>query len=497
MFDSDVIILGAGPTGLATAKLLADKAVSVTIVDPFRVAALFPRATHIDDETMRTFQTLGAAHLEPGFHKPTGRYEFFNAYGQLLQAMPWRSGRTNQGWNGDYQFFQPDFENFLRGRLHATPTAQLLFGWRALAVDQTEDAASVTIVNERTGQERTLTARYLVGADGARSLVRDAVSPEVADFEATHRSLILDIAPTNPLAVPNVTTFTATNWNAVTVVPTAGGTIRFEFLLRAGESTADFEEPELWYRLLEPYIAPGDYRILRADVYQWRSVLPERWRNGRLLLAGDAAHQMTPHLGQGMCSGLRDASNLAWKLAAVLRGAPETLLDTYQSERAPHVTVYIQAAAGAANAVEYLSANPGDLGDAPELRETPFPQPTLGTGVHGQTDGVAGALSIQPRLLNGQLMDDMVGYDFAVLGDASVIKAVDAATVEAWDRLGATVITEIGLPVREWLHEHHVHAVIVRPDRYVFGGAVDADGLERLTAQLDAAVGSRTALTSV
>jgi 3-(3-hydroxy-phenyl)propionate hydroxylase len=495
MLDNEVIILGAGTTGLATAKLLADEGVSVTVVDPFRIAALFPRATHIDDETMRIFQTLGAAHLEPSFLKHTGRYEFFDAYGQLLQAMPWRSEPTDQGWYGDYQFFQPDFENLLRGQLHDAPTATLRFGWRATAVDQSEDGATVTIRNERSGEEQTLSARYVVGADGARSLVRELVSTEVTDFEASHRSLILDVTVTNPLALPNVTSLTATSWNAVTIVPGPGGNIRFEFLLRQEDETADFEEPELWYRFLEPYLAPGDYRILRADVYQWRSLLPHQWRKGRLLLAGDAAHQMTPHLGQGMCSGLRDATNLAWKLAAVLRGAPEDLLDTYQSERAPHVTVYIQAAAGAANAVEFLSMHPGDLGEAPELRETPFPVPLLGTGIHGKTDAVSGALSIQPRLNNGHLMDDEIGYGFAVVGDGSILNAVDPETVASWGRLGVKVVSEIGLPMRHWLNERHVHAVIVRPDRYVFGGAVDVAELDRLTARLQATVGADVAVS--
>ena len=490
MFDNEVIILGAGTTGLATAKLLADEGVSVTIVDPFRIAALFPRASHIDDETMRIFQTLGAAHLEPSFLKHTGRYEFFDAHGQLLQAMPWRSEPTDQGWYGDYQFFQPDFENLLRGRLQDAPTASLRFGWRATALEQTDDGATVTIRNERSRAEQTLSARYVVGADGARSLVRASVSPEVTDFEASHRALIIDVTVTNPLALPNITSLTATSWNAVTIVPGPGGNIRFEFLLRPEDETADFEEPELWYRVLKPYLSPGDYRMLRADVYHWRSVLPHQWRQRRLLLAGDAAHQMTPHLGQGMCSGLRDATNLAWKLAAVLRGAPEELLDTYQSERAPHVAVYIQAAAGAANAIEFLSTHPGELGEAPELRETPFPVPLLGSGVHGETDSVAGALSIQPRLYNGHLLDDEIGYRFAVIGDSTILNMVSSETVAAWERLGVKVVSEIGLQMRRWLNERHVHAVIVRPDRYVFGGAADVAELDRLTARLHVAVGA-------
>jgi 3-(3-hydroxy-phenyl)propionate hydroxylase len=485
---SDVIVLGAGPSGLATAKLLADKGVRVALVDPFRVPAQYPRATHIDDETMRIMQTLGAAQLERDFLRHgSGGYKIFDAHSQLVMYMPWRPEPTDQGWHGDYQFFQPDFENLLRGRLHTSPNADLWLGWRAQSITQTATEVTVAVRNSGTGEERILTSRYLVGCDGARSTVRALISPEAEDFHGTHRSLILDIAPlVTSAAVPEHDAFTkAIPPNPVTCLPTSHGMVRFEFLLNQRDATEDFEQPARWYELLKPYYAPGDYRISRADVYRWESLLATRWRDRNIFIAGDAAHQMTPHLGQGMGSGLRDAMNLAWKLAACLQGdTAEPLLDTYQSEREPHVRVYIEAAAGAANGIEWMSENPGELGDPPPLAEAGMPVPALGPGLHGTTDGPVGALSIQPRLLSGIRLDDMVGYNFAVIGDPTLLAAVGPATEASWRQLGATVIGELPLPLRTWLNERRSHALIMRPDRYVFGVAANAGELEKLTARL-------------
>lgn len=490
--NTQVIVLGAGPTGLTAATLLANSGVEVAIVDPFRLPAHHPRATHIDDETMRSFQSLGASHLEPTWHRQAdGNYQFFNAYGQLIQSFPWRTTPTDQGWYGDYQFFQPDFESHLRGQLHQSNSATTWFGWRAQSIGQSADGVEVAVRNERTGQARVLTAEYLIGADGARSLVRESVTAEVEDLHATHRSLILDIVPIAGEPNPSVFTYTRAELpNPITVVPGARGMIRFEFLLMDGDATEDFEQPSKWYDLLQPYYAAGSYRIMRADVYRWQSLLPNAWRRGRFFIAGDAAHQMTPHLGQGMCSGIRDAMNLSWKVVARLRGAPDQLLDTYESERKHHVRVYMEAAAGAANAVEHLAASPGPLDDVPSLMEIPFPIPELGHGLHGETNGPAGALSIQPRLRNGTLLDDMVGYNFAVVGDPSVIGDVDSSTTAIWARMGAVVITDLDATTRQWLNGFGVHAVVIRPDRYVFDGAKDAAQLDTLSARLEAAVGA-------
>ncbi|CAA0124851.1 3-(3-hydroxy-phenyl)propionate/3-hydroxycinnamic acid hydroxylase [Mycolicibacterium vanbaalenii] len=489
---AEVIIVGAGPTGLASAKLLSDLGIRVALIDPFRIATHHPRATHIDDETVRIMQTLGAAQLEPTFFRSSsGGYRLFDRHSQLIWYLPWRPEPTDQGWHGDYQFFQPDFENLLRGRLHAAPNTELWLGWRAQEVTQSATQVTVMVRNNRSGEEKTLTARYLIGCDGARSEVRKLVSPDVEDLHGTHRSLIVDIAPlVDSPAVPEHDAYTkAAPPNPITCLPTAHGMYRFEWLLRPSDETGDFEEPGRWYELLKPFYAPGDYRIARADVYRWESLMPTRWRDDNVFIAGDAAHQMPPFLGQGMCSGLRDAMNLAWKLAACLRdGACDSLLDTYQSERAPHVRVFVEGAVAVANGVEAMAEAPAELGGPPTTTRVDATKPQLGGGLHGATRGPVGALSMQPSLQSGVRLDDAVGYSFAVLGDPTLLASVGPATRAAWRSLRAVVIAELPLPLRAWLNEHEAHALIIRPDRYIFGLAASSSELDQLTADLFAAI---------
>jgi len=481
--DAQVIILGAGPVGLAAATLLASEGVQVAVIDRVRIPAHHPRASHVDDETVRIMQALGLAHLEPDFvHYDSGScYRIYDAHDRVVMEMPWGQ-LTEQGWWGDNQFFQPDVENTLRGRLQTGPTVTTWFGWEVELAEQDERGVTVAIRNVRTGDRRQLTADYLIAADGVRSRGRALIGGEIENFNASHRSLILDVFELVPSDKVHETFTRATAPNAVTCVPSARGIVRFEFMLTDADDVSDFEKPERWYELLTPFYKPGDYRVERADVYSWDAVVPEEWRKGRVMIAGDAAHEMPPHMGQGMCSGLRDAINLAWKLALAVKGeAPETLLDTYATERRPHARAYTQAAGAAANAVAYLTAFPGDPNEPLPAAHVDLPEPRLGPGLHDGEPAPAGALSIQPVLADGRRLDDVVGYKFAVIGDADVIAAVTDATKAAWQRLGAVVLTEYPAQLHAWLDARGAKAEVVRPDRYLLGLAKDSADLDRLT----------------
>lgn len=481
--DAQVIILGAGPVGLAAATLLASEGVEVAVIDRVRIPAHHPRASHIDDETMRIMQALGLTHLERDFvHYDSGSsYRIYDAHDRVVMEIPW-GPLTEQGWWGDYQFFQPDLENTLRGRLQTSPTVTTWFGWESELVEQDESGITVPIRNVRTGDRRQLTASYLVAADGVRSRGRALIGGEIENFNASHRSLILDVFELVPSSKVHETFTRATAPNAVTCVPSARGIVRFEFMLTDGDDVADFEKPERWYELLTPFYKPGDYRIERADVYSWDAVVAHEWRKDLVLVAGDAAHEMPPHMGQGMCSGLRDAINLAWKLALVVNGdAPGTLLDTYATERRPHARAYTEAAGAAANAVAYLTAFPGDPNDPLPAAHVDLPEPRLGPGLHDGEPAPAGGLSIQPVLADGRRLDDAVGYKFAIIGDADVIATVSDATKAAWQRLGAVVLTEYPAELQAWLEARDAKAEVVRPDRYLLGVAKDSADLDRLT----------------
>ncbi len=471
----DIAVVGCGPVGLTLARLLSAKGLRVAAIDPNRIVCHHPRATHLDDESMRSLQTLGAADLEERFLRQTG-WTLQLPDGTPFLEFAHSREESGQGWRTDYQFHQPDFESRLRGLLANDPNVDLWFGWSVTEITQDADAVRLTVTGR--DQVKTLTAAYAVGSDGANSFVRRLMDAEVEDLEGTQRSLIVDIHPfQHPPALPEESGFIlCQGQRPITYVPIFPPMLRFEFMLLDGDDAAALERPQAVYDALSRWIEPGSYRIMRADTYEWHARLVHGWRSGRLLLAGDAAHEMPPMLGQGMCSGLRDAANLAWKLAAVVQGgSPDSLLDTYESERAPHVRPYIAESTRQANLIGSFGI--GDI--HPELTEpqTLEPlRPPLGPGLSTSVS----RLSPQPRAADGTRLDEVTGYNFVVVGKQAVL----AEIAELWRHLDVAVVADGGLAVEKWLAANSATAAIIRPDRYVFAFAADTAELETATKEL-------------
>ncbi|MTD53002.1 bifunctional 3-(3-hydroxy-phenyl)propionate/3-hydroxycinnamic acid hydroxylase [Amycolatopsis pithecellobii] len=487
-FDNevDVAVIGCGTTGLTLARLLEFEGLRVAVIDRGRLPMSRPRATHVDDETMRAFQTLGAQHLEKTF-SPVGVYRHYDSQWRTVMEMDMNRGLTEQGWLSDYMFHQPDFEAVLRGYVYNYAEGSTYFGWEATTIRDTGDAVLVDVREISTGQERRITASFVVGCDGANSRVREFMGCTEVDHKATHRSLIIDILPfVSHDKLPGRDSFIqGAIRNPLTFVPIAEPRLRFELMLRPDDDAAVFERTEKAYEVVSPWFSPDQYRLLRCDVYEWRSVTASPWRSGRLLLAGDAAHTMPPHLGQGMCSGIRDATNLAWKLGRVIRGeSPAGLLDSYETERCPHVQTFTAIAAELANRIEALEA-PDD--DPPVVKAEAL-RPRLGPGVLDGVNELAGTLSAQPRTTSGRLLDDVVGYRFAVVGDPVTVSRMSSDTKAMLDSLGVRVVDDFSGGIREWVTGLGVAAVVIRPDRYLFGTANSAAELDDVVARLGSTV---------
>jgi 3-(3-hydroxy-phenyl)propionate hydroxylase len=268
-------------------------------------------------------------------------------------------------------------------------------------------------------------------------------------------------------------------------VPIAAPRVRFELMLRPEDTDAEFERTEKAYEVLSPWLRPDEYRLLRCDVYEWHSITADPWRAGRLFIAGDAAHTMPPHLGLGMCSGIRDAHNLAWKLARVVRGeSGEELLDTYESERRPHVATYTTLSAQLANTIETLEATE----EEPPVFQAEALRPRLGPGVWDEAADAGGRLSEQPRLSDGRLLDDVVGYRFAVVGDPATVAGLSERSRSLLTALDARIVDDFTGDLRSWVVGQGATAVLVRPDRYLAGAAGGAAELDALVEQVAAAV---------
>ncbi len=482
--DVDVVVIGCGTTGLTLGRLLELEGLRVAVIDRGRMPMARPRATHVDDETMRAFQTLGVQHLEKDF-SPMGSYRHYDEKWRIIRQMDMNRGLTEQGWQSDYMFHQPDFEAVLRGHAYNYAEASTYFGWEVTTLEDTGDNVLVNVREIATAQDRRIRASFVVGCDGANSGVREFMGCTQIDHHATHRSLIIDFLPfvTKDNLPPGRDAFTqGAVRNPLTFTPIAGPRLRVELMLRPDDDSAAFARTEKAYEVLSPWFSPDEYRMLRCDVYEWRSLTASPWRAGRILLAGDSAHTMPPLLGQGMCSGIRDATNLAWKLARVVRGeSPIDLLDTYETERRPHVDMYTMGSAELANKIEALVA----AEEEPPMLRAEALRPRLGPGVRDDRSELAGTLSAQPRTASGRLLDDVVGYRFAVVGDLAVLSGTTDRTKALLESFGAHVLEEFSGEVRDWVTGLGAAAVIIRPDRYLFGAAGTSAELNALVAALE------------
>lgn len=477
--NTDVAIIGLGPVGATLANLLGIAGVNTVVFEREAETYHLPRAVHFDDEVMRIFQALGLSDeisrdviLSPGMR-------FVDASGKLILDWSRPSVVSEFGWHPSYRFHQPDLERVLRDGLTRWSSVQTKSRSEVFALDTDASGVTVRFEDLTNGRLMRCRARYVVGCDGARSLVRRLIGSGMHDLGFHERWLVIDALLKRPR--PDLGDYSLQHCDPlrpVTYVRGTGNRRRWEITLRPDEDSRSMVEPSRIWELLQKWVTPEDAELERSAVYTFHSVVAERWRAGRLLLAGDSAHQTPPFLGQGMCAGIRDASNLGWKLARILQGsADDTLLDTYESERAPHVREYIELAVrigGIINTTAIDAGLPGGpRGDGPVLMKTV--KPPLGPGLSVGRADLTGRLAPQPFSVDGLRMDDVTGYRFVVIATSEILKKIsDVARAEA-KRNGVSIVDDAAFPsVGEWLASKGLDAVLVRPDRYVMGGAKGA-----------------------
>jgi 3-(3-hydroxy-phenyl)propionate hydroxylase len=494
--EFDVCIIGYGPVGASLANLLGRSGLKVVVLEREQSAYHLPRAVALDGEGMRLFQTMGlAAELLPKLD--VGRnIRHISADGKLLLLIT-RAGVGPEGWNNAYRFYQPELETVLRDGVSRLPSVDVKVRSDAFALEERDDDVRVRYEDLASGALRDVDARYVIGCDGARSTVRRFMGAALQDLRSHERWIVLDMILDHPPAgVPEATDETGRVIDAIqycdparptTFVPMPGKRHRWEFMLMPYDDPAAIVQPERIYDLLRPWnIEPAASIIERAVVYTFHSALSTKWRRGRLLLAGDAAHQMPPFLGQGMCSGLRDASNLAWKLRDVISDdATDELLDTYETERMEHVRAYIELAVKLGSVIQTTDQEKArqrdrDLVANPTMLRPLAPR--LGRGLDRGAPPPVGTRSRQPKLADGTMLDDRVGYRFAVLANSDFIEALPGA-VRAKLKTSDVALVAADGDAPDYLAELGASAVVIRPDRYVLGVASNAAELEAVLAR--------------
>jgi 3-(3-hydroxy-phenyl)propionate hydroxylase len=542
----DVAIVGYGPVGATLANLCGVLGLRAVVLERSTEPYGLPRACHLDAEIMRVFQGAGLGDAVAAVCEPSRGMEYVDAEHRRLFTYEDFERAPVLGWHEDYVFVQPQLEAVLRAGVARFPGVEVRLGVEVTGVTDDGRGRDGSLLATSAGP---LPARWVVACDGAASSVRRALGVEQRSLGFDEDWLVVDVMLRREVALPGIIQQICDPARLATFVPSAGAHRRWELAVLPGEDPIDLRAPGRVWKLLSPWCSPADGDLVRAAVYRFHAVVATRWRVGSVFLAGDAAHQMPPFMGQGMCSGIRDVANLAWKLALVARGeAGESLLDTYEAERVPHVERTVELSVEAGRLLHEL-ADATVQGRPPRLPapdtddderwsrlpplaggvldgEPPFPFP-VGHQARQPRVGRPGA---PPGRQGTVLLDDLCGPRFALVtagpvGPVEVGAAVPAdsgaavpadsgAAVPADSGAavpadsGAAVPADPAVPGGEvpgyvrvvdasalddvdgWVARllGGRFAVLARPDRYVFGVAATPTDVPALLTRLRAAL---------
>lgn len=477
MNEYDVVVVGLGPTGLTLAHLLGRRGVSVLVLEREPQFYGNARAVYTDDEALRVFQTAGVADDIHEDMNVDSAVQWVTSAGAVL--VQFRQPQRPLWWPVTNFLYQPYLETKLADTLVRHPNVEVRRGREVVDFHQDADAVSVVhaaatgsrygkqdnVIDEST--RSTVRAAYLVGADGGRSIIRTRLGIRMSGKSFPERWLVVDLSArdgTDPFRHLPYFDFVCDPDMPTVSCPQPGGHHRFEFRLSDDDEKDAFESDETVRRLIGRYVDVDEVNVERRLVYTFNAVIADRWRDGRILLAGDAAHMTPQFIGQGMNAGVRDADNLSWKLQAVLRyGADPAILDSYESERRHHAKAMIDLSVF--NKALVSVQNPG-LARARDIAlRTALHVPVLGGWVcragmkpkprfrrgeylgldRARIRGIEGALPPQPvvRRYDGRRvrLDDALGIGWAVIGfEIDPREALGADTV-VWEGIGASFST--------------------------------------------------------
>ena len=522
-YTTEVAILGAGPVGLTLANYLSKQGVVVTIVEQLDSLIDYPRAIGIDDESLRTIQSLGLVEQVLPHTTPNHAMRFLTPKGRCFADI--QPLTREFGFPRRNAFIQPQVDNVLLQGLKQYKNTQVLFSRQLTHFSQ--DAEGVTLnLQNKEGVAETVRAQYLIACDGGNSYIRRNLGIAFEGETAPNQWIVIDLE-NDPLATPHIY-LCCDPVRPYVSAALPHGIRRFEFMVMPGETQEELSKPENIAKLLSKVLPSTDgIEVIRQRVYTHNARIADKFRVDRILLAGDAAHIMPVWQGQGYNSGMRDAFNLAWKMAMVIQGkATAELLDSYQIERKDHAKAMIDLSVmaghvlappkkwqgfvrdGIAYALNYIKPIKQYL---LEMRFKPMPKYHDGALLsNGAKNSPVGKMFIQPqvRLESGEkvLLDDVIANDFAIIAwGVDPQWGISDATMQIWKKLGVKfiqvipevqlgnknrkqfegVITvgDIGTDIRSWFGKTTESVVILRPDRFVAALAIPQT-LDHISQQL-------------
>ena len=460
----DVAIVGFGPTGGTLANLLALQGFSILIIEKEKSFYPLPRAVHFDDEIMRVFQTIG---ITDKFLKHTiinKGTKFVNSKNRVVLDWPRPRSVTENGWYPSYRFHQPDLERKLRRRLKDFKKVSVMQNTKVNSLKEEKNSVKICIENINNNKISEIRAKYIIGCDGARSTIRKQIKAKFQNLGFTQKWAVVDlILKKNKKELPDRTIQYSNSKRPATYCRNVGKRRRWEFAINNNESEKKVLSNSYIWNFLKPWLKPSEALMERKTIYTFQSAISKKWKKGRVFLAGDAAHLMPPFMGQGMCAGVRDASNLAWKIAYCLKNNhSEKLLNTYQSERYSNVIEYIKTtvkmgefvnAVGTSNITGEVSSTPNGQKSMKSIK------PKLGKGLGKINDKNRGKIFPQFKLKNGKSLDNKF-FDKPLLIISSKYKKKIPKKINYINSNTAKGLNEYMLNLK-------IDAFVVRPDRFI------------------------------
>ncbi len=510
----DIAIVGLGPVGSLAALLFAEAGLKVAIIELGDEVYPLPRAVNLDGEVIRAFQQSGRAEIVYELmqkFRPGDRAGFANADREWLFGQEFSDFGVN-GWPSSNMFDQPEFEVYVRGEAlsHKNVTSHL--GCEVTKIENIDHQVAlnythIDFTHVDSGTLEFLTATYALGCDGAASFVRKSLDIGWRDLGYDHAWLVVDVTIHENATLNNDTLQVCDPDRIVTYVCTKDPYRRWEFKLNPGETGEDMLKLETIQSLIDPWTPRDSYDIRRSAVYQFHAATAERWRVGNVFLAGDAAHQTPPFLGQGLNAGMRDVINLAWKFPMVISNlCGDGLLDTYYQERNAHAHDLVDWAVSIGKLMDHMAEverakRAGTkIPDAPSaLQNSAYGQgreaPPLRAGIIYQEQlsdtGSTGYLFSQPIVADSTgkeyRLDHLLGNGFSVVATSSNALEMSEPSINFLQKIGAQQVALENLKVVRGHFDKlfdQSDAAIVRPDKIVFGHTTEEFNIDHLVEML-------------
>lgn len=503
----EVVIVGFGPSGAVAASWLGQWGVRTLVIDKSAGIWDIPRAIALDHEIMRVFQNLGVVREIEPYTAPFPASEHYGVQGQLIRRVDIVPPPNPLGYHPTLVFTQPEVERVLREHVATLPSVNVELECELVGLEQSSDRVTAA-VRRGDGSDATVHSKFLIACDGASSRVRQQAGLELKDLGFDEPWMVVDVIVKDEALskLPATAAQFCNPARPTTFIVGPGNHRRWEIMLLPDEDPREMEQEQNVWRLLAPWLSAKDGRLWRASSYRFHALVAENWRNKRVFLAGDAAHQQPPFIGQGMCQGIRDVTNLAWKLKAVLSGAAtESLLESYGAERKEHVETLTnriktigrhicERDVDAAQRRDEELIRQGGGAALTVTRQEIVPPMTTGLLSRRSHEGT-GTIFPQPWIVDAAgsgLLDERVEFGWWLVLDGRRIDVydMDAHWVQVV-KVGGNGLRERDGVVASWFDRNNAVAALVRPDHYVFGTACCADEIAPLLVE------ARTSLVSI